>query len=199
MAINKEIWDKAKALLELGKSLGDISIELGIDKGGLSKKAKKFNWIQGKNQQLKSDVIEIENEISTLEAKKSTLAEKISTLDDFDITIFNEVVESELKRKSILFSTANLSLIRKNQLLTKNTRQVVEYETVYDENGKPLSKKPISLDIELSPSDLKAIDEGIETNAKSLELAPRFAPKQDINLNNNNQTTENKVIEVIFK
>ena len=47
MAIAKELWDKARALYELGNSLSLISDSTGIDKSSISKKAKSQGWIQG--------------------------------------------------------------------------------------------------------------------------------------------------------
>ena len=47
MAIAKELWDKARALFELGNSLSLISDSTGIDKSSISKKAKLQGWIQG--------------------------------------------------------------------------------------------------------------------------------------------------------
>lgn len=47
MAIDKEVWEKAKALFELGKSLTYISDETGINKSSISKKAKAESWEKG--------------------------------------------------------------------------------------------------------------------------------------------------------
>ena len=60
MAIAKEIWDKAKALFELGYTLQEIELETEINKSSISKKAKKENWEKSKNQQLKSDIVDWE-------------------------------------------------------------------------------------------------------------------------------------------
>ena len=190
MAISQDKWDKAKALFEQGLSLSQIEDETEINKTSISKKAKSENWIKSKNQQLKYEIIEIEKEKSTLDAKINTTVEKLSSLSDFEITILDETIQNETGNKSLLFSTAKLSLIRKNQLLTKNTKQVIDFETIYDDSGKPISKKPIAIDIELNPSDLKAIDEGIDKNAISLEIAPRHANSQ-VTVNNTNASQTN--------
>ena len=106
--------------------------------------------------------------------KSTPLLKKVAKLSDFEITIMDEQVQDETGNKSLLFSTANLSLIRKNQLLTKNTKTVMTKEDYY-EDGKKVMTKEIEVEIKLSPNDLKVLDEGIEVNAKSLELAPRHA------------------------
>ena len=104
-------------------------------------------------------------------------------LEEYQITILDDLIQEELGNKSLLFSTANLSLIRKNQILTKNTKQVIAYETIYSDTGKPISKKPVAVDVELEPNDLKTIDDGIDKNAISLELAQRHSNSQ-VQINN---------------
>lgn len=199
MAYTETQWEKAKALFGLGKSPQEIADELGFkSRDTVSKRATKENWVKNKILQEKTELMDLEKKNSTIQQENSTMVEKLAKLEDFEITILQEVVESELKRKSILFSTANLSLIRKNQMLTKNTKQVVDFETIYDENGKPLSKKPVTLDIELSPSDFKAIDEGIDKNAITLEIAQRHS-NQVINNTNATQVNNEKVYKVVYE
>lgn len=195
MAISKDKWDKARALFEQGLSLSQIELETQINKTSISKKAKQEEWKKSKNQQLKYEIIEIDKEKSTLDAKINTTVEKLSKLSDFEITMLDEMIQDETGIKSLLFSTANLSLIRKNQLLTKNSKQVVEFETIYSDEGKPISKTPVVIDIELSPTDLKTIDEGIDKNAVSLEIAPRHSNSQ-VNIQNTNATQVNNNIQI---
>lgn len=199
MAISQEIWNKAKALFEQGLSLSEIELETEIKRSSISKKAKAENWNKSVNQQLKADIKAIDKEKSTLDAKINNAVEKLSKLSDFDITMLDEQIFNETGNKSLLFSTANLSLIRKNQMLTKNTKQVVDFETIYDENGKPLSKKPVTLDIELSPSDYKAIDEGIDKNAITLEIGQRHSNQVINNTNATQVNNENNKLIVEFK
>jgi len=190
MAYSKEIWDKAKCLYELGKSLQEIADDCNFkDKTTISRRAKKDNWEKHKIQQLKTDIIGIEEENTTLEAKKTTAVQKLAKLQDYEITILDKVIQDETGNKSLLFSTANLSLIRKNQLLTKNTKTILSKEDYY-EDGKKIMTKEIEIEIPLSPNDLKSLDEGIEVNAKSLEIAPRHANSQ-INVNTQNNMQQN--------
>lgn len=192
MAYTESQWEKAKVLFGLGKSPQEIADELGFkSRDTVSKRATKENWVKNKILQEKTELMDLEKKNSTIQQENSTMVEKLAKLEDFEITILQEVVESELKRKSILFSTANLSLIRKNQMLTKNTKQVVDFETIYDDNGKPLSKKPVTLNIELSPSDYKAIDEGIDKNAITLEIGQRHSSQV---INNTNATQNNTTL-----
>ena len=199
MAYRQEQWNKAKALFEQGLSLSQIELETQINKTSISKKAKREDWQKSKNQQLKHEIIEIDKEKSTLDAKINTTVEKLSKLSDFEITILDEMIQDETGIKSLLFSTANLSLIRKNQLLTKNTKQVIAYETIYSDTGKPISKTPIAVDVELEPNDIKALDDGIDKNAISLELAQRHSNSQ-VQINNTNaQQTNIKSLDDFYE
>lgn len=198
MAYSPEQWERAKILFELEMPLSEIEEDTGISKSQISKKSNKEKWgKETKRKQIKTAIVAFEKKKETLEKENETLIKEISTFDDFEITIIKDIVEKETKRKSILFSTANLSLIRKNQLLTKNKKQVIEFETTYSDEGKPLMKSPVVVDIELNPNDLKTIDDGIDKNAITLELAQRHAPKQDINLTNAQQNNENT--QIVFK
>lgn len=196
MAYTPEQWIKAKGLFEIGYSPEQIADELGFkSRDTVYKRAVKENWEKNKIIQEKSELLDLEKKNSTLLQENSTMLQKISTLEDYQITILQDEV-LKTGNKSFLFSTANLSLIRKNQMLTKNTKQVVEYETHYSDDGKPLMKSPKTIEIELSPSDYKAIDEGIDRNAITLEHAPRHA-NTNIKVDNNNLQQTNLTIEDI--
>lgn len=196
MAYTPEQWTKAKGLFEIGYSPEQIADELGFkSRDTVYKRAVKENWEKNKIIQEKSELLDLEKKNSTILQENSTMLQKISTLEDYQITILQDEV-LKTGNKSFLFSTANLSLIRKNQMLTKNTKQVVEYEIHYSDDGKPLMKSPKTIEIELSPSDYKAIDEGIDRNAITLEHAPRHA-NTNIKVDNNNLQQTNLTIEDI--
>lgn len=193
MAYSAEQWERAKILFELEIPLSEIEEKTGISKGQISKKSNKEKWgKETKRKRIKTDIVAFEKKKETLEKENETLIREISTLDEFEITIIQNVVEEETRNKSLLFSTANLSLIRKNQLLTKNKKQVIEMETHYSDDGKPLKKTPIVIEMELSPTDLKTIDEGVDKNAVTMDLAQRHA-NTTINNTNASQTKTNYV------
>ncbi len=73
-------WTQAKIMFELGKSLNQISNELGIDKGNISKKAKKDNWQKEKLQQLIQNAVRVEEAFTTL--SQLELAAVINERDD---------------------------------------------------------------------------------------------------------------------
>lgn len=197
MAISKELWDKAKFLFELNKSLNEIEAETGINRTTIGKKANKEGWIKGKNLQLKTDIVEYETEKSTLDNKKSTLVEKVSQLSDFEITLFDGIVENEVKHKSIIFSTQTLALIRNNQILTKNTKTVMLKVAQYNNDGQRSGEQYEPYEVELSPSDIKEVIDSTDKAAITLKVADRHAPKQDINLTNAQQN--NEPVKIIFE
>ena len=191
MAYSKDQWSEAKFLWELDKPLSYIVEKTGISKGQISKKSNKEQWKkETEGNTLKSEIKAFEKEKETIKQKETDLVKRVSNLEEYQITILDDLIQEELGNKSLLFSTANLSLIRKNQILTKNTKQVIAYETFYSDTGKPISKKPVAVDIELEPNDLKTIDDGIDKNAISLELAQRHSNSQ-VNISNNNLSQTN--------
>lgn len=193
MAYSQEQWDKAKVLFELGKSLQEISLETGIkDRTSISKKAKKESWVKSKIQQIKSDIVELEKDISTVEGKKSTLVEKLSKLEDYQITILNEVVEDEIKTKSLIFSTANLALIRANQALTANTKTIMSKVEIY-EDGKKIGTEYKEKEIPLSISDYKDSVDLIDKASITLGVNQRHSNSQ-LNINNENKNQSISVV-----
>lgn len=193
MAYTPEQWTKAKGLFEIGYSPEQIALELNFkSRDTVYKRAVKENWEKNKIIQEKTELLDLEKKNSTIQQENSTMLQKISTLEDYQITILQDEVLKN-GNKSFLFSTANLSLIRKNQMLTKNTKTVLTKIDYFDDEGKKIKSDMEAMEIPLSPNDYKVIDEGIEVNAKSLELAPRFAPKTEINNTNGQQ---NNIITV---
>lgn len=193
MAYSQEQWSEAKFLWELDKPLSYIVEKTGISKGQISKKSNKEQWKkETEGNTLKSEIKAFEKEKETIKQKETDLVKRVSNLEEYQITILDDLIQEELGNKSLLFSTANLSLIRKNQILTKNTKQVIAYETIYSDTGKPISKKPVAVDVELEPNDLKTIDDGIDKNAISLELAQRHSNNQ-INVNTQNNIQNNNI------
>ena len=191
MAYTKQQWNEAKFLWELDKPLSFIVEKTGISKAQISKKSTKEHWKkETEGNALNTEIRELDKQKETIKQKETELVNRVSKLEDYQITILDNLIQDETGNKSLLFSTANLSLIRKNQMLTKNTKTVIEYETTYSEDGKPLMKRPIEFQVELSPTDLKALDEGIDKNAVTLEIAPRHANSQ-VNISNTNATQTN--------
>ena len=197
------IWNKIKVYIESGLSYGKIieniehEFNVIVSSASISDFKNNNDISKNETEHIKHDIIDYENKNRTITEQKNRILNKMANLSDFEITTLDELVQDETGIKSLLFSTANLSLIRKNQMLTKNTKQVIDYETIYDDNGKAISKKPVAVDIELSPIDYKSIDEGIDKNAITLEVAKRHANAPTINNANltNNETNNKLVVE----
>lgn len=192
MAHSMEQWQKARFLWELDKPFSYIIENTGISGGQISKKSKAENWKkETKGNELKPLIKQYDKEKETNEAKGNSIVSKMCTMKDYEITLLDKVIQDETGRKSLLFSTANLSLIRKNQMLTKNTKQITTKVKFYEE-GKVIKEEEELRDIELNATDLKTLDEGIDKNAVSLELAPRHA-SQKISLNNQTNIQQNNI------
>lgn len=198
MAYTKQQWNEAKFLWELDKPLSFIVEKTGISKAQISKKSTKEHWKkETEGNALNTEIRELDKQKETIKQKETELVNRVSKLEDYQITILDNLIQDETGIKSLLFSTANLSIIRKNQILTRNTKQVVDYETIYSEDGKPISKKPTTLDIELNPTDLKAIDDGLDRNAITLGIAQRHS--NTVINNANLQENENKTIQIVVE
>ena len=195
MAIDKEIWNKARALFEQGLSLSQIELETNINKTSISKQAKKENWEKAKIQQLKADIKAIDKEKSTLDTKINTAVEKLSKLSDFDITILDEQIQDETGIKSLVFSTANLAMIRANQMLTKNTKTIMS-KVDYFEDGKKIKSDYEEKEIPLSMTDYKDSMELTDKASITLGINPRHA-NTNIKVDNNNLQQTNLTIEDI--
>ena len=59
-------WAKARLMFEAGKSLAAISIETGLNKGSISKKASAKKWVKGLLQPLIQDTARVTRETATL-------------------------------------------------------------------------------------------------------------------------------------
>ena len=199
MAIDKEIWNKARALFEQGLSLSQIELETNINKTSISKQAKKENWEKAKIQQLKADIKAIDKEKSTLDTKINTTVEKLSKLSDFEITILEEQIQDETGIKSLVFSTANLAMIRANQMLTKNTKTIMS-KVDYFEDGKKIKSDYEEKEIPLSMTDYKDSMELTDKASITLGINPRHA-NTNIKVDNNNlqQTNNQKTILVQYE
>lgn len=99
MAISKEIWQKAKALFEIGKSLSEISSETGIARSGISMRAKSEKWNSEKLNSIAADKVKAISNLEEIETKIEQLPSKIE----------QQVVQKEVDdRLAILNSVSNL-------------------------------------------------------------------------------------------
>jgi hypothetical protein len=118
MAINKNVWEKARALYELGNSLSIISNQTGIDRSSISKRSKKDSWIQGEIQQLKNEKI---NAISGLVEIENKIQQQIQP---HQIVEFNKAVDEGLRLKSLAM-TAQEGMLELVQISTNQVKQLL--------------------------------------------------------------------------
>jgi len=183
LAIAKELWDKARALFELGNSLSLISESTGIDKSSISKKAKSQGWMQGEIQQLKIDKINSIKQLTDVEIKIQ------QQIQPHQVKEFNQAVERELNIKEYAEDTqyAILDVMRK---AAKAADRFIENNS----NGLYVKKQ-----------DDKGITYGLTT-----EVIPHLAPvlngattitKDDkpttaIQINNENKVEDKVIINI---
>lgn len=60
-------WEQVKLLFEAGKSLNEIELETGFNKGSISRQAKKDGWKKGKLQPFILDAVRAKEELATPE------------------------------------------------------------------------------------------------------------------------------------
>ncbi len=183
MAYPKEEWQKAKVLRESGKSLSEVELLTGINKSSIQRKEKKENWIVGKTQQLKSDIIEVEKENAKILQRKTQLREKIATLEDYEIKYLDELIQDEAKIRSLLFSTTALNVIRINEDLQQN----MKYEKVSCGDGVQILEP-----VKLSASDYKNAQEALDKASITLGINQRHSSNQ-INVNTQNNIQNNNI------
>ena len=184
MAISKDKWLEARGYFEAGKSLNWISNELEISKSTLSTKAKKEEWDKGKIEQLKSDIIDIEEKNRTISEQNRTISEQCSVLEDYQINILETLIKDETRQKSIILSGLNLGAIRATQRLQNNkTRKAFKIKEGF--GGGASSETIEHHDVEL---DSDEINKNIDTLIKIGKSLNFIDDKPDVAIQNNNQT-----------
>ncbi len=181
MAISKDIWNKAQAYFEAGKSLTYISDTLDINKSNISRKAKKDKWIKGKTQQLKSDIIDLEKKKATISQQNATLSQQVATLEDFEITTLDEMIQEETKLKSLIFNATILNVIRTNEHLTANKK----LEKINIGDGIQNFEE-----VGLGSSDYKNIQDTLDKASITLGVNERHSKGVEVNNTNAMQVIE---------
>lgn len=189
MAYSPEQWDRAKFLFELGRSVREIEKDTGISNGQITKKANKEKWQkEAQKKQLKIDILGFEEKKEALEREKEALIDSVASLSKFEITILSDVIENELGKKSLLFSTSMLALARCNQQLTKGKKQSIVKVKTYSSEGRPDGETVEVVDIDLSPTDIKESAETVDKISLTLGINQRHA---NIKIDNTNATQNN--------
>lgn len=102
MAIDKELWKKARNLYEWGVTITEIEKETGITKSSLSKKSKIQQWKQGNLQQLKEEKVNHINGLINVEKKIK------KEIQPHDLGDFNDSVEEAVDLKQYAEDTQKI-------------------------------------------------------------------------------------------
>ena len=162
MAIDKDVWLKAKALFEIGKSLTDIAEATGIDKSSISKRAKKEGWDKGKNQQLVIDKVNTVNDLEELNSQIQQLPSQIQ----------QEVVNAEISEQ--------LALIKSIQNLDKgalNLHGIILKKTI---------SKAMSGEMSEQEASRVAQSMGLSVDKVAARAGIGKEPQTQVNIQNNN-------------
>lgn len=199
MAYSPEQWDRAKALFELGYSLGDIVKDSGISKGQISKKSKQEEWKKETSKTtLKSDIVEFDKKKETLDKEKETITKRLAKLSDFEITILQNKMDEEgaSLAKSLVFNNAVLALIRSNEELTRGSKTVLLKEKQYSSEGIPIGETYTPYEIALNGSDIKEHTDLTDKASLTLKVNERHAPRAEVKLTggDDNSTTNTQIV-----
>lgn len=141
MAISKELWQKAKTLFEIGKSLTDIAEVTGINKSSISKRAKNENWEKGKIQHLVEENIKA---IQNVEIAKDKIQQEIQH------PIQQEVIQKEISDQlALIKSITNLdkgALNLHNIILKKTLSKTMSGEMSEQEASRVAQSMGLSVD-----------------------------------------------------
>lgn len=185
MAIRKELWDKARALYELGNSLSIISDKTGIDRSSISKRAKKDGWIQGEIQQLKNEKINAISDLATVENKIQ------QQIQPHQISEFNKAVDDGLRLK-LLATNVQESMLELVELSTKQVKQVLKdnpsglHIKSQGENGTSFGRNT-----ELVKDLIPAMNA-----ANAILGIGKEAPQTAIQINNENKIEDRVVVNI---
>lgn len=182
MAYSKEQWARAKFLFELGWTLREIENDCGISNGQIAKRSNREGWEKEAGKQaLKSEIVEFEKKSAELGSKKEALIKRVSSLDQFEITILDELVTKEAELKSLVFSAQTLAVVRANQALTKGTKTSLMKVGQYDSKGNRIGETYEAYETDLDASDIRNTVEAIDKASVTLGLSQRHA-KTEVNL-----------------
>ena len=168
MAISQDKWDKAREYFEAGLSLSEIVLRTEISKAQISKKSKIENWQKGnEKKQLISQAIEV--------------VEKKETLNETALSVHNEIVDEQLRRRNLVFNASEKLLVKATEMIKKG--QTVDKISV---GARIQQIEPRELD----SSDLKNLADTIDKASLTLGVNQRHSNSQ-VNIQNTNATQVN--------
>ena len=182
--LSKETWERLKADYVTGAyTLELLAKKYGVNRATISRKAKKENW---KKISLETTAELIELEKSNKRQQELIKATKKTTKVKEEY--FEEAIKEISDVKDYIHSLTLLATEKVKETLEDG--KVEEIATVSGEMGeiRVVERK-------LNPRELKSLVDAIDKAGQTLGVVPRFS--QQVNIQNN-QTVENKTLEVKF-
>ena len=182
--LSKETWERLKADYVTGAyTLEMLAKKYGIAKGTISKRAKKENWKKIPLERT-AELVEIEKR----NKRKQKLIKETKKETKVKEEYFEEAIREISDVKDYIHSLTLLAAEKVKETLEDG--KVEEIATVSGEMGeiRVVERK-------LNPRELKSLVDAIDKAGQTLGVVPRFS--QQVNIQNN-QTIENKTLEVRF-
>ena len=170
-------WVEIKKAYKVGKTVDEIVDTYGVTKKTLQNRISAEKWeVSGR----------IKSSLSDFEKSIGKITDEISLNPDLSHIITKDVVDlingisHLIDSKKIIYSATQLNLVRTTQYLQNNKK--LEKINV----GDGIQKFE---EVGLGADDFKYCQDTIDKASVTLKVNDRFAPKQDINLTNNQIVT----------
>ena len=189
MALSKEKIELIIALVKKG-GLSNVAIskEVGCSESAVRTTIKNHDVKKNEITDLAKE--EVQSIIIQDEIKK-----RKNELNEVEKTIYDEVLLTEVQSHNLALNTNHLLLQKINNNIESGKKQVVMKVKEYSkENGS--SESLDSIDIEHDSSDFLNLAKAIQTTTDNLGITQRHAPKQDINVAQQNNT-ETKRVQIV--
>ena len=174
MAISQDKWDKAREYFEAGLSLSEIVLRTEISKAQISKKSKIENWEKG-------------NEKKHLISQAIEVLEKKETLNETALSVHNELVDEQLRRRGLLFSGVEKAV--------KKMADLIDYGKIEEKINVAPGVQQFE-ERKLNTSDIKNALDGFDKASITLGVNERFNSKVEVN---NSNVQENKTIQIVVE
>ena len=174
MAISQDKWDKAKEYFEAGLSLSEIVLRTEISKAQISKKSKAENWEKGN---IKKQIISHAIEVATTK----------ETLNETALSVHNELVDEQLRRRGLLFNGVEKAV--------KKMADLIDYGKIEEKINVAPGVQQFE-ERKLNTSDIKNALDGFDKASITLGVNERFNSKVEVN-NANVQEIEEKRVTII--
>jgi len=182
--LSKETWEKLKADYVTGAyTLELLAKKYGVAKGSISKRAKKEKW-KKIPLETTAELVELEKGNKRKQELIKETKKETKVKEDF----FENAIKEIADVKEYIYSLQLMAAEKVKETLEDG--KVEEIATVSGEMGeiRVVERK-------LNPRELKSLVDAIDKAGQTLGVVPRFS--QQVNIQNN-QTIENKTLEVRF-